>query len=320
MQTQPTVLVTGATGFVGRRLVDYLLTEGAGVRILRQGPLPVPERWQGAVDIRDGDLTQFNTLKGIAAGIETVYHLAGEIRVAHLFDAVNRAGTKNLLRRCQSEGVRRFLYFSSVGVIGSSGKNVRVDETTPSYPRGAYERSKYAGERAALSYHQSGAMSVSVLRPSIIFGEGKDPRTDRFYLLLRMIDRGRFVLLGQKYVSSYVYVGDVVAAAVIVANHRQTGGQVYIINEPVPLAEFIGSISEILGRRKVPVLPPEIGGILAMALNLTGRFSSLYSRTVFSMDKLSGLGFRLPFGYRQGLRQTIPWYRGILGGQRPGSV
>jgi len=312
-------LVTGATGFVGRRLVDSLLQDNIGVRILRQGPLPVPERWLNAVEIRDGELTQPSTLRGMAKGIDCVYHLAGEIRAAHLFDAVNRAGTGSLLKICQDEGVRRFLHFSSVGVIGASGKAGRADETTPPRPRNAYEKSKYAGERIALGYHREQGMCVSAIRPSIIFGEGKDPKTDSFFSLLRAIDRGRFALLGKKYVNSYVYVGDVVAASIMIAGHPRAGGQVYIINEPIPLQEFIGDISAIQGGKKVPVLPAGIGNVLAALLKSTGRFGSLYNRTVYSMDKLSGLGFRVPFGHRQGLKRTIAWYRGLPVDAEPGT-
>ena len=308
------VLVTGATGFVGRRLVQDLLDHGAGVRILNYGPLPIPDTWRNRVEIRDGDLTSPRSLDGLAAGIQTVFHLAGEIRRPDLFDAVNRRGTENLLEACQAEGVKRFLYMSSVGVMGAGPRAGIVDEQSPETPRNAYEKSKLGGERIALSYHTKGGVSVTVLRPSIIYGEGKDPAGDGFFSLLRSIRSGRFVLFGEKFISSYVYVGDVVAAALLLANHPRAGGEEFIVNEPVPLRDFIDEISANFGRGKVRALPTPLGALCARMISLTGRFGSLYNQTSFSMAKLRNIGFTPPFGYREGLKRTISAYGALLGG------
>lgn len=304
----PDVLVTGATGFVGRRLVNELLSESIKVRILRQGPLPIPEDWADSVDIRDGDLTRPDSLKGVAQGIQTVFHFAGEIRNPRLFDIVNRIGTENLIKVCQGERIRRFLYLSSVGVMGTKGRPCTVNELSPSNPTSSYERSKYAGELAAYEYSNNADMDIIVLRPSIIYGEGKDPRGDHFLSLIRNISAGRFVLLGDKFVNSYIYVGDVVAAAMMLVKLPNTGGETYIINEPIPLREFIDEIYGNLGKGKAAILPPLIDRFCARLVRLTGRAGSLYNETYFSMDKLKRLGFTLPFGYREGLRRTVSSY------------
>jgi nucleoside-diphosphate-sugar epimerase len=306
------VLVTGATGFVGRRLVHDLLDKAVKVRILRQGPLPIPERWTSETDIRDGDLTRPASLTGIAEGIHTVFDLAGEIRRPALFNAVNYIGTGNLLEASRKAGVKRFLYMSSVGVIGAMGDPITVDENTTPTPRNLYEKSKYAGERLALSYHDEQGMIVSVLRPSIIYGEGKGPSNDSFYSWLNSIRSGRFFLLGEDYISSYVYVGDVAAAAAMIISSPNTGGHVFNINEPILLRTFVNEIAKLLGVNKVPALPSGIGYLVAKAFKLFGRFGSLYNRTNYSMNNLNLQGFSLPFGYREGLMRTIAWYRPML--------
>lgn len=269
----------------------------------------MPMSWAGKVECLTGDLRQAASLSGIADGIDTVYHLAGEIRDTRLFDAVNCLGTENLLEICRIAGVRRFVYLSSVGVMGAVGTKGRVDEGTVARPGNAYEVSKYAGEQAALRAHQDDGMQVSILRPSIVFGEGKSRSSDSFLSWMRAVQAHRALSLGSDYVSSYVYVGDVIAACLMVATQPEASGQVYIVNEPVLLSAFVSEMARVLDARSPFLLPRPLGLLLAMLLRHLGRFGSLYNRTVYSMDKLSGLGFVLPYGYRDGLRHTADWYR-----------
>jgi nucleoside-diphosphate-sugar epimerase len=111
--------------------------------------------------------------------------------------------------------------------------------------------------------------------------------------------------LGEGYINSYVYVGDVVAAAGMLACHPGAGGEIYHINDPVPLRDFAEEISLNFGRGEVRPVRPPLDRLCARLLRLTGRMGSFYNETVFSIDKLKRLGFLLPFGYKEGLRRTI---------------
>jgi len=307
-------LVTGAAGFVGRHLVTRLLEENDRVRILTRGNRQLPAHWGTRVEVALGDLCDPATLLSAVEGCETVYHLAGEIRNPLQMESTNVQGTRNLLAACRQQRVEHVVYLSSVGVMGATGKSQQLDETNEVAPRGPYETSKYVGEQLVLQSHQPKGMQVSVLRPSIVFGEGERRGPDRFLSFVRAVRSKRFVLFSEDYISSYIYVGDVVAACLAVISSPDAAGEVYIVNEPVPLDVFVDEIASILGVRNPPVLPPPVGAIPEGALRLVRRFQSLYNRTVFSGDKLLSLGFALPFGYREGLRRTILWYqeRGLL--------
>jgi UDP-glucuronate 4-epimerase len=261
------------------------------------------------VQVWNGDLCDPTALSGFVDDADIVYHFGGEIRDPRRFWSVNAQGTANLLSACEDAGVGRFLYLSSVGVMGAAGAVGRFDETTVAQPRNAYEASKHAGELAALQFHGRHGMQVSIVRPSIVFGEGQNPKKDRFLSWVRMVHSRHYVLLGGDYISSYTYVGDVVAACLTVTHHSQTGGQVYIVNEPVPLTTFVNEMATQLGVEEPLILPGPIGALAAKLLRWSGRFGSLYNRAVFSMEKLSKLGFKLPYGYKQGLGRTITWYR-----------
>lgn len=305
----PNVLVTGARGFIGKKLVIQLVRDGKKVRVLTRGKQNVFGEISGQIDVWRGDLTKPSTLSGIAEGIHTVYHLAGEIRDPRRFDIVNRQGTEHLLKQCQSAKVRRFLYLSSVGVMGAKGESGVLDESDSTKPQNGYEISKCAGEKLTLSVHNPKGMQTMAVRPTIVYGEGRNPNHDSFLSWVRLIKSGRFMQLGEEYISSYIYVGDVVAACLSVAEDTRTGGEAYIVNEPIPLPTLIAGISVILDVPEPKMLPRPIGRVAEGVLRKMGRFASLYNRTTYSMDKLSDLGFILPYGYRKGLRRTINWYQ-----------
>lgn len=304
------ILVTGASGFVGRAVVQRLLVQGHAVRVLsRRAKLAYLSNFLPQLEIWQGDITVPDTLDGVTEGIREVYHLAGEIRNPQAYEQVNHLGTKYLVRTSSLAGVQRFLYLSSVGVIGAGTQAGHVDENTPVQPRNAYEVSKYKGEQAALAAHQQNGMHVVALRPSIVYGEERPPQTDALLTLIRWIQNGRFLQLGSQFVSSYIYVGDVVAACLTLMHSKTPGGHAFIINEPIPLSMLIAEIASSLGVSPPRTLPGPIGLGIETILRRTGRFASLYNRTTYSMDKLTKLGFTSPFGYREGLRRTLAWYQ-----------
>jgi len=305
------VLVTGAGGFIGRPLVDSLLKDGIQVRVLAQASHTLPAAWKNLVEVAIGDLTVAATLVPAVADCEVVYHLAGEVRNHAKMWAVNKEGSEHLVEASHKAGVRRFVYLSSVGVLGSKGGEGRVDEMTPPQPRNLYEESKLAGEAAALCRHAERGLQVKVVRPSIVYGEGRQPRDDSFLRWIRAIRNGQFIMLGRDYMSSYVYIGDVVAACRFVEQSDRTGGQCFIVNEPVSLTCFVDEAARLLGIKAPPVLPRAVGSLAAGLLRLTGRFSSLYNRTLYSMDRLSQLGFNLHYQYPEGLHRTLDWYRSM---------
>jgi len=309
MPTESNVLVTGASGFVGRRLVERLLQGGASLRILQQETQPVPDRWRSLADIRSGDVLEPETLPDVVAGIEAVYHLAGEIRRPDLFDAVNRQGTQNLLDVCETHGVKRFIYMSSVGVIEPARNSGPARHSARGRAQGGYEKSKAEGETLALGRNREGRMKVVSLRPSIIYGEDRPAQGDSFHSLVRLIASGKFALFGRQYFNSYVYVGDVAEAAVFVNEHPRTGGQAYIINEPIALEDFVQEIARLLGRRPIQTLPRAWGRLAEKVLRARGRYGSLYNRVPYDIKALSDIGFQMPFGYKIGLARTLAWYK-----------
>jgi nucleoside-diphosphate-sugar epimerase len=312
--------VTGATGFIGQHLVNRLLAADVPVRILTRGTRTLPESWNSRVQVTLGDLTDSSLLSSAVAGCDLVYHLAGEFRDPARIHATNVQGTQNLLAACK-DTVRQVVHLSSVGVMGVR-KPGQVDETVPCHPQDAYEQSKYTAEQNVLDWSNQTGTPVTVLRPTIVFGEGRRAEGDSMLSWLRTIQSGRFVFFGKHAVANYVYVGDVVAACLGAEQTQATG--VFIIADACSLTEFVSAAAQALG---VPaptrVLPLPMAYAAAILLQVIGllmrrgslplnvkRVRALSNRTCFQSNRATTLlGWQPKVGYRMGLQHTVNWYR-----------
>ena len=236
-------LITGATGLIGRYLVEALLDAGERVRVLTRGQRAIDPAWAGRVEIAKGDLTDAASLPPALDGCDRLFHLAGELRNPDRLWSVNADGTRALLDEAQRAGVRHLVHMSSVGVIGAERSGV-VDETETCHPRNPYEESKLAAERAARAWGEQPGRRAIALRPTIVFGPRSANEDDSFLQLLKAIQAGRFVHLDRRAVANYVYVEDVVAACV--AAMQQDAAGVLIVADPSPLEAFVRAAADAL--------------------------------------------------------------------------
>ncbi len=154
------LLITGATGFVGRAVLAALPPAGLAVRLLEHRS-PVPARWRA--DVVRGDLTETARLDELCAGVDTILHLASHIGPdPRTCTAVNRHGTERLLAAAERAGVRRVVQLGTAAVYGE-GPHRGVAEPAPVSPT---SRSRLAAERAVLAY------GGTVLRPYLVYGPG----------------------------------------------------------------------------------------------------------------------------------------------------
>ena len=323
-------LVTGGTGFVGRRLVAALAARGDACRCLVR-PTSDLGKLAGVpgVELVEGDLTRVETLDGVAEGIDVAFHLAAEGHVSAVskaayrrFRDVNVGGTEHLLRECAKRAVGRFVHFSSTAAMGLVRKPV-VDETDEPQPRTPYQHSKLESERAALAFCQdaSGAVPVVVLRPCMIYGVGGKGEFHKFFRLMR---KGLFprVGLGQN-LTPLVHVDDVVQGA-LKAAERGRAGEVYLLAGPrsYPLAELRRLILGACGVRRVYWYVPTwlmlagawgaelLGKLTGSAPVVTRRniANTVFDR-VFSIAKARAeLGYEPQVDVERGVAETVRWF------------
>src|SRR5688572_2326968 len=135
------VLVTGATGFIGRHLVQRLMEQRVPVRVVTRDATRLPAQWHNRVEVVAGDLLDERTQTAATKGVGLIYSLASEILDSSLMRAINVTAVQGLLKTATEAGAKRIVHLSSVGVIGAGGAGV-VTEETPCRPKTPYEQSK----------------------------------------------------------------------------------------------------------------------------------------------------------------------------------
>jgi len=243
------VVVTGASGFLGRAVATELVAAGHEVRTLQRRPPEV----LGAADIL-GSITDPEHVARAMDGAEGVVHLAAKVSLAgdaSEFHRVNVEGTQTVLSAAEAAGVSRFVQVSSPSVAhaGSALAGVGAEPASPERARGEYARTKAKAELLALE-RDSEAMRVIAIRPHIVWGPGDTQLVDRIVDRAR---RGRLPLLnGGTALIDTTYV-DNAASGIVAALHRAdvAHGRAYVLTngEPRPVADILAGICIAAGVR-----------------------------------------------------------------------
>ena len=262
-ELRPRVLVTGATGFLGGRLVEVLSNQGIAVRattrlLSRTRELPHVE-WVQC------DLSQEPQLRHALCDIDTVFHCAGLCGAPGTlrdYEAVNVEGTTRLLRLASECGVKQLVHVSSMSVYAAPAEaGMTLDESAPldqrAAERGAYTQTKLSAERAVLDYARHHRFPrVVVLRPGTIYGPGAKLPTGRFQL---PSPSGRPIVAGSSRIpAGLVYVDDVVEAMLAAARSTVASGSVYnlVDSGDCDQGELARTLQQVSGGRIRPVFAP----------------------------------------------------------------
>lgn len=243
------VLVTGASGFLGRRLVRRLVADGMTVRALvrpsrsTEDLREVSTNQDGSVEVCYGSLNRMDWAMDALRGCDVVYHLAAALTggAAVLF-LNNVTATRELMNRAAQAGVERFVLVSSLGVYGTSHlrRGHVVDEQCPVDPqphrRDQYTFSKVVQEQVAWEVHRQTRMPLVVIRPGVIYGPGRDCISGRVGLRL-----GRWLIrMGGRQRLPYTYVDNVADAVALAGTVAAASAQAFnIIDDDPPRARAL---------------------------------------------------------------------------------
>jgi nucleoside-diphosphate-sugar epimerase len=320
---KPSVLVTGANGFVGARLCHKLLLEGfeviAGVRKTSDcRPLQALN-----VSYRFGDVTEAATLGGMVDGADFVIHNAGVVKARRreTFTRVNVEGTRALMEALaeRNPSVRRVVYISSMAAAGPSIDGAPVEESDQPHPVTAYGVSKLAGEEAALGY--TARFEVVALRPSGVYGPGDK----ELFSLFQTVHKGFRPRIGNMQRKlQLVHVDDLARAVFLALTGPAQSGQTYNIaeNQTYTMDELIAQVAEGVGRKGIPLsIPgPIFKGLAAISeavfrmvgaapmLTREKAGELLASWEISTAKARREIGFESCIPLRQGVRETYQWY------------
>ncbi len=259
------VLVTGATGVVGRALVPQLISRGFKVRIFSRSAEPVSPFFSNSVHWISGDITDVKAVLKAASGVKIIFHLAAKLsgradgeKEARAYNDINVRGTRILMDAAQKNRVDRVVFFSSISVYGRQEKNQVADELSVLSPDSLYSRSKARAETHVLGRNNYlGEPLGVVLRVASVYG----PAQKRFYSkLIKMVDHGFFISVGRgKVRRTMIHDSDLARAALMAALHPKARGCVYNVTDGRihRLTDCASAIGAALGKDYIQLSIPK---------------------------------------------------------------
>ncbi len=335
------IIVTGANGWLGRRLVRALITGLDEISLTLAGKIPVRclvptgentlELQELGTEVVRGDLRDSEAVQALFKDAEgaLVLHLAGVIHPRRVseFDEINVTGAENILTVSKTSGVARIVVMSSNSPFGANpSKDHKFTETSPYKPYMGYGRSKHRMElmmRKAMEH--PGNPEIVIVRAPWFYGPGQPPRQTLFFSMIRS---GRFPLVGDgQNRRSMGYVDTLAFGIMLCAARPNAAGNIFWLADerPYPMAEILQTVRDVLGQDfgltvsdKRPQLPGYAADV-ARVIDAGTQGMGLYLQKVHVLSEMNltiacdisrareELGFEPLVELREGMRRSIGW-------------
>jgi dihydroflavonol-4-reductase len=319
------ILVTGATGFLGRNLIPLLRERGLQVRALVRPSSNTDFLQRIGVELAYAqDISDLSTVHLACQGCSHVVHAAGYFRFwgdKSTFRRVNVNGTAAVLSGAKAAGVERLIHISSLVVIGKTIPGRTIDETHPCRPQDAYQQSKLEGERLAMSYYHHYDLPVLVLRPGAYYGPWGRYAFNRLFFEEPL--RGwRIRIDGGRRITFPVYVRDVARVIVSALTLGRPGQSYNVSGKSLDHNTVNNTVSDLAGisnwRFDVPT--PAIvtlARVWTALAKVTGREPFypislkpyVFQNWIASSDKAKAELNFAPTPFAEGALSTLEWYR-----------
>jgi nucleoside-diphosphate-sugar epimerase len=327
----PMMLVTGAPGWLGTRLVETLAADGSEVRCLVHPAADSSALASlGGVTLVNGDVTDPASLERFVGGARgaTLFHCAGVIhprRVADFY-AVNAEGTRQLLAAAERAGIRRMVHVSSNSPFGANRSPDDVfNEDARYHPYMGYGRSKMEGEQAVIAAGRDGRIESVVIRAPWFYGPGQPPRQTQFFTMIR---KGGFPIVGGGLNRrSMAYVDNLCRGLLLAARTEHSRGDAFWIADarPYTMNEIVDTVERVMERdfnipvshkrMRLPGVVSDVARIADRALQATGLYeqkvhvlSEMNLTIACSIEKARAqLGYHPDVELEEGMRRSLEW-------------
>jgi UDP-glucose 4-epimerase len=335
------VLVTGATGFVGKAIVAELKSKGFDIYTCGKSANSIGADLPNYMSVDITSRESVRRLRDKIGQLDCIIHSAG---LAHQFQApkdemaferVNVDGARNIAEEAAALGCKKFVHISSISVYGDDKPNPCVEDARRD-PKGPYAVSKNEAEKAVIEACEANNINLCILRLATVYGEGD---VGNILRLIKLIDSGKFFWTGKgDNCKSLIHNSDAARACVIalektaigkiapektVLEKTLPGVSVFnVTDEPHTMREIVETIAVNLGRKipSISVPPGLIGGLLKVAglapvagpraRSLSESLKKWRSDDVLSGEKIkTELGFEPEITLADGIKKEIEWYR-----------
>jgi len=288
------LLITGATGFVGGKLLKLMETTDFNICVLSRQQHPDYETIVC-------DLGQKQIPSSAIASVDTVFHLAGfahdlrdASKVEHLYREINVNATVQLAELAAQQGVQRFVFVSSVKAGGGAIVDRCMTEEDQGEPEGIYGRTKREAELKLLELGRQSCMHVSIVRPSLVYGPGVK---GNLAIMRSWIEKGWLPPLPETgNHRSMIHVDDLVCALLLVAEDDRANGEIFIATDGVPHSSrkiyeaICQQVDKTVPRWSVPKFL--FDGVASVSSRFRYKVEKLLGDEYYSSAKLESLGFR----------------------------
>ena len=306
-------LVTGADGFIGSHLVEYLVKQGIEVRSLVQYNSFNSYGWldsslvKNDIEIISGDIRDDHQCRELVKGVDTIFHLAALIAIPFSYSApksyvdTNVTGTLNLLNGARDSSIQRFVQTSTSEVYGTALK-VPISEEHPIQPQSPYSASKIAADALVKSFHSSFGLPITIARPFNTFGPRQSARAVIPTVISQIAAKNTSIKLGDtRPTRDFNFVEDTCKGLYLVGSSPSTLGETVNIgsNFEVSIGETVELISKLMGRKI---------SIESDPARMRPKDSEV-NRLWCDNEKIKALtGFEPSFSFESGLKKTIDWF------------
>ena len=288
------ILITGATGFVGRKLVKLLENYVYKISVLSRQQHPDYKTFVC-------DLAHEKIPTSVISSIDTIFHLAGlahdqriSSKVEHLYRSINVDATFQLAKLAAQNGVKRFVFVSSVKAGGGAIVGRCMTEEDQGEPEGIYGRTKREAELKLLEIACQSGMRVSIIRSSLVYGTGVKGNLAK---MRSWVEKGWFPPLpetGNR--RSIIHVDDLVRALLLVAVDDRANGEIFIATDGVPQSsrKIYEAICKQLDKSVPSWSVPKFlfDGLASVSPWFRYKVEKLLGDGCYSSAKLESLGFR----------------------------
>jgi nucleoside-diphosphate-sugar epimerase len=314
------ILITGATGFIGRHLTAAL-SKTHNVRCLVRKTSDISDLRNLNVEMAHGDLLVKDSLEPALDGIDLIYHLAGEVYSRRKSDYYkgNVLATHNLLEACKEKGLKRIIYLSSTAVYKPMADKTLLTEESKCEPITFYGKTKLHAEQLIKQHN----VPWVIVRAPVIYGPHQPTVLNRFFL--DAFNKRKIHIIGKgDNLRSLCFIGNLVEGLMLLASKPDVDGKTYILsdNSPYTFDEIITTISIVIEQAiKVVHLPNILGNISWQIYNLMGKLFNLYFIELYVIKTMQlhwgcditlakkEIGYNPSVTLEMGIKSTMDWIK-----------